>query len=166
MNDELVYHVDDNDDVIGKVRKSLCFEQGLIHRGICIFLFNKDKQLFVTLRKKDRHFFPDRWDGVSGTVKWGETYNEAAHRELLEELNICAEIRFLFDFKYRSPNINSNCRIFEGFSNEKIEINKEELEKGKWVSIQELDNLIKDNPEIFTPSIVLIWKDFKKIRLP
>ena len=164
MNDELVYHVDDNDNVIGKVRKSICIEQGLIHRGICIFLFNKDNELFITLRKKNNPVFPNLWDGVSGTVRWGETYEEAAHRELLEELNISTEIKFLFDFRYRSHKINSNCRFFEGFADEEIKIKKEELKEGKWISIQDLNRLMKDNPEIFTPSIALIWKDFKKLR--
>lgn len=164
MDDELIYHVDDDDNVISEIRKSVCIEQSLIHRGICIFLFNKSDEVFITLRKKDRKVFPNLWDGVSGTVRWGETYEEAASRELLEELNVSAEIKSLFNFKYRSQKINSNCRIFEGFTDEEIKINTDEIKEGKWVSLKELNLLIKDHHEKFTPSITLIWKDFIKIK--
>lgn len=80
--------VNENDESIGAEDKDFAIEQGLIHQVVRIFVFNDKNELYLQKRGANQTF-PNTWDqSAGGHVDEGETYEEAALRELQEELGI------------------------------------------------------------------------------
>lgn len=81
---ELLDRVDENDKVIGTTTKDEAHKLGYAHRVAAIFVFDNNRRLLVQLRKKDGLFD----HSVGGHITAGETYDQAAVRELQEELGL------------------------------------------------------------------------------
>src|SRR3989304_300991 len=86
--------VDKLDKVIGTLTRSQAHtDPTLIHRAIGILLFNSKGQLFLQKRSMTKDTYPGHWTvSVSGHVRKGQTYQEAARAELWEELGIAGPI--------------------------------------------------------------------------
>ena len=64
-------------------------EEKLCHRATYVFVFNSKGQLYVQERTLNKDLFPGYFDpATGGVVTEGESYDEAAYRELAEELGI------------------------------------------------------------------------------
>jgi NADH pyrophosphatase NudC (nudix superfamily) len=87
----------------------------------------------------------------------GESYEDAAKRELQEEL--CVECRLQFvdkifgDFSSDYPNLRYFTGVFLGRYSGKIKLN-EELADAVRFSIADIEKLIKDKKEMFTPGFI------------
>ncbi len=85
--------VDEHDRVLGVAPRRQVHGDNLRHRAVHILVFDKAGEVFLQKRSrgKDRH--PLRWDSsAAGHVDAGEEYDEAAHRELQEELGVSAKL--------------------------------------------------------------------------
>src|SRR5262245_46137287 len=61
----------------------------LQHRGVAIAVLSSDDRLLVHRRASTKDIWPSRWDlAAGGVVAAGESYEQAAARELAEELGI------------------------------------------------------------------------------
>ena len=81
--------VDESDRVLRAEPRDFVHVNNLRHRAVHMLLFNSSGDLLLQKRSiwKDRN--PGRWDSsAAGHVDSGETYLEAARRELGEELGI------------------------------------------------------------------------------
>ncbi len=89
--DEIFDIVDQRDRVIGKAtRGEVHKDPSLIHRSIAILVYRND-ELFLQKRSMTKDAFPGVWTcSVAGHVDSGESYEEAAIREMQEELGIKA----------------------------------------------------------------------------
>lgn len=95
-DDELFDVVDAQDQVLRQATRKEVHDTGLMHRAVHILVFNKHHDCFLQKRSmlKDRH--PGVWDSsAAGHLDAGESYEEAARRELQEELGIPADTRIL-----------------------------------------------------------------------
>jgi 8-oxo-dGTP pyrophosphatase MutT (NUDIX family) len=92
-----------------------------------------------------------------GSVCAGETYEEAARRELLEEVGITCDLKLL-DVHYQEA-IESGilmrhfCGIFLGCSDEEPRLN-DELSSWKKLSFQQLVDELSSQPDIYCPGLV------------
>ena len=78
--------VDENDRVISKKAREEITAKKLLHRGIAVFVFNSKGEIFVHKRNRNKKYYPGHYDAiVGGGVKYGETYNKGAKREVKEE---------------------------------------------------------------------------------
>lgn len=76
--------VDKNDNVIGECSVKEAHEKKLLHRVSVVYLINDKKEILVQERMDD-----GRLDhSAAGHVDKGETYIDAAKRELKEELGV------------------------------------------------------------------------------
>ena len=81
--------VDADDQVIGQAPRGEVHARDLWHRAVHLLVFNEKGELFLQKRSpwKDKH--PSKWDSsAAGHLDSGETYLEAARRELAEELGL------------------------------------------------------------------------------
>ena len=85
--DELVYEVDDADTVLRAVRRGELTDRCLRHRSVGVLFRDADGRILVHRRAATKRMFPRYHDMfVAGMVPFGESYDEAAHREAAEEI--------------------------------------------------------------------------------
>ena len=106
---------------------------------------------------------PDKWAFVGGVVEQRENSLDGAIRETKEELGIeinPIDFELIISFKRKVDFVDvwiafMNCNI------EKLKLQKEEVQDAKWVNIDELEELIKNNE--FVPAINLYYNFFKEM---
>lgn len=79
-----VIWVDENDNVLGEISREKAHQEGLLHRVSVIYLANKNGEVLVNERAQDGHMD----HSSAGHVDIGESYLNAAKRELEEELGV------------------------------------------------------------------------------
>ena len=88
-SDELVDHVDSRDEVIEVVTRRRMRADRLRHRAVFIAIRHTDGRLLVHRRSMEKDIWPGWCDiAVGGVVSSGESYDQAARRELAEEIGI------------------------------------------------------------------------------
>lgn len=104
----------------------------------CIVVFDKDKEK-VLFCKREKEPFKGLYNFVGGKVERGETSEEAAYRELLEESGITRTDIKLFrfmDFTYY--HMEFVLEIYVGILNKAVEL-QEEVNPLEWMSMKEED---------------------------
>jgi len=165
MFDHLVDIVDDNDQVIGQELKSKKIEMGFISRVVAIFLLRTNGKLIVCKRADHKDDVAGKYDlAAVGNVMQGESYPDAAQRELKEELNIQCPLTRLEKFYQEVHNDDKIykifCGIFVGTTDDEIQLN-EELVEAREMSIEEVEDELAKHEEIFCPGFV---NDFTQVK--
>ncbi|WP_085211845.1 NUDIX domain-containing protein [Streptomyces sp. Amel2xC10] len=85
--DELIERVDERDRVLGVVCRDEAVRHGWLHRVAVTVCRDRDGRILVHQRSRHVSRFPGRYEvAVGGAVAVGESYEEAARRELGEEM--------------------------------------------------------------------------------
>jgi len=88
--------VDENDNVIGKDTRENIHKNGLLHREIHVWIYNKNGEILFQRRAKTKDTYPDLLDAsVGGHVEIGDDYLTTTVKELEEETGIKAEAKDL-----------------------------------------------------------------------
>ena len=158
MEQELLDIVNQKDEVIGKDTKENKFRKNLISRNVAIFILGDNKKLLITKRSSQKESFPNRYDlAACGNVKAGESYEDTAKREVMEELGIYCDLKFLGkifnEFKEDEKKIKYFTGIFQGRFSGKVKLS-DELVELKRLSIEEVGELINKNKNLFTPGFI------------
>ncbi len=82
MNKDIIW-IDENDNDLGKVSVSKAQQEGLLHRISVVYLTSDKNQILIQKRDDGRIDH-----SAAGHVDAGESYLEAAKRELEEELGV------------------------------------------------------------------------------
>ena len=158
---EYLMLVDEDDKIVGKAEKKEVVRNALLHRGIDVIVLNSKNQVFVHKRVDTKDNYPSHYDMlVSGSVQCNETYEDAAKRELKEEVGIVVSIKHLFSFKYRSPIHNVNYEIFLCVYDGELTLQEDEIEEGHFVDMKDLKEMIK--AEKFCPSSLAVFEEYCK----
>ena len=153
-HDEQFPVVDEHGNEIAVAQRSVCHDgkSMLLHPVVHLHLFNNKGELFLQKRAMTKDLLPGKWDtSVGGHISQGESAEAALKRETLEELGL-TEYKFRLVSKYiwESPREREYVYSFTGTSDELPVINREEIDDGRYWSLQEIsENLGKG---IFTPN--------------
>lgn len=155
--------VNDKNEVIGKVKRSIAHSFGFLHRSTTVVIFNSKGEIFLQKRSPGKKICPNTWDiGASEHLKAGESYEEATIRGLEEELGIAVDsLEFIEDysqdFSYYDGKVKDNekDKIFKIIYDGKITIDKVEVCEGKFFKINEVKKMIKK--EKFAPWAIIVW---------
>lgn len=129
--------INENDEVIGQADKDEVRRRGLLSRVAFIILMNSKRELLLQQRSATKETYPLYWSGAAaGHVDSGETYEQAASRELSEELGIEAPLRYLG--KYLSEEDGEMVAMFLAFHDGPYEIERKEIEKIDFFSFERL----------------------------
>ncbi len=161
--DEIVQIVDADNRAVSSCSRSAMRAERLIHRACYILVFNKKGELFVQKRTMTKDIYPGHWDvAAGGVVLAGESYEESAERELFEELGIYeTPLTFLFDFYYEDIRNRVWGRIHTCFHDGPFHLQAEEIEYGRFMSIDEALALCQTEP--FTPDGAELLKKIQNI---
>ncbi|MET8543066.1 NUDIX domain-containing protein [Kitasatospora sp. NPDC004799] len=100
--DEPVERVDEQDRVLAVVERAEAIRRGWLHRVAATVCRDERGRVLVHRRPEDRSRFPGHHDVMfGGAVNVGESYEQAAERELAEELGVRVPVRLLFTFLCR-----------------------------------------------------------------
>ncbi|WP_043638546.1 NUDIX hydrolase [Nonomuraea candida] len=148
---ELVERVDDLDRVVGVVDRGEAVRRGWLHR-IATTICRDEAGRFLVSRRSDAHSrFPGHYDVlVGGATDVGESYEEAAARELAEELGVGAPVRFLFTFMCRRGISPIWVGVHEAVVTEPLSPDPSEIAWWSWMTETELAKAIDRWP--FVPA--------------
>jgi isopentenyldiphosphate isomerase len=111
-SEEMLTLVSDNDDtVLGPIRrKAVHGNPNLIHRAVHVLVVSSRGELLLQKRSASKDVQPGKWDtSVGGHVGFGQSYEEAARRESLEELGLAlGEMVFLYPSRIRNAMESEN----------------------------------------------------------
>lgn len=161
---ELIDIVDKNGNFTGEIMdKEEAHDKNLLHNEIAVFVINNKKQVLLQKRSANKRFNPNKWGLCAGHVASKESLENAALRELKEEIGIDISIKdleILSEKELTLKNSNSHITYFYYIKSDLNEsdfiIQTEELSEVKWFDISEVIDMINKEDQ----SIV-----FKKERL-
>ncbi|PJE76398.1 hypothetical protein COV05_04705 [Candidatus Uhrbacteria bacterium CG10_big_fil_rev_8_21_14_0_10_48_16] len=146
--------VNDQDEVIGQMEKEEAYEKQAMLRSAQLFLYDQQGRLFIQRRAWTKKRFPGcLCASVAGHVEPKEGYEEAIHREMLEEIGIDASVTFVM--KTKTPIDDERFAMMAHFRAVTDQVptrfQEGEVAEGWYVTPEELQALI-DKGECFTPS--------------
>jgi len=154
---EELYHVDEDDSVLGAVMRDDAHKREVLHRAGMVFVMRRDGKILLTKRSPSKDTFPDSYDcSCAFHVTFGETYEEAAKRELLEEIGIQGLPKYLGKFSFHEPPEKEMVAVFRCVTNQHIMLDKTESTDARFYSIAEVDRVVADNR--VTPWLRDGWK--------
>jgi isopentenyl-diphosphate delta-isomerase type 1 len=149
--DELLDLVNENDEVIGEVKKDVANANPLLfHREINVCIFDEQEKMLMQQRSFNKKVYPGYWtESCAGHIPKGETPEAAAHRELSEELGFDIKLIFFEKELTHFPNETFFAYTYIGkYSGEKIVIQKEEVEQVKFFTKKEFLALTSNGEKI------------------
>ena len=160
--EELFPIVDEAGNEISAAPRTLCHDgkSMLLHPVVHFHLFSDRGELYLQKRAMTKDLLPGNWDtSVGGHICPGESAEEALRREALEELGL-KNFKFQLVARYiwESPHEREFVYSFKGNSDEIVIINPEEIDDGRYWTIEEIRD--KMDKGIFTPNFEFEYKRF------
>jgi 16S rRNA (adenine1518-N6/adenine1519-N6)-dimethyltransferase len=151
--------VDESDRVMRTAPRGEVHGNNLRHRAVHILLFNAQNEVFLQKRSrwKDRH--PLVWDSsAAGHVDAGEEYDDAARRELREELGLETVLRPLVRLSASERTGQEFIWLYTGLWDGPIAFDPVEIEAGEYFPSETVTAWIDARPGDFAPGFVECWK--------
>lgn len=154
--------VDENNNLIGKKEeKSIIHQKGLWHRECAAWPYKENGDVLVQKRVATKKQNPNKWALCAGHVQAGETPEVAMIREIEEEIGLTVkkeelESSSIEKIIQESPNGTINKYFSYRYfvkTNKNINeytIQEEELSEVKYISLEELEEIVKTGDENYT----------------
>ncbi len=166
MKEELVVLVNENDEQIGLMPKMEAHEKALLHRAFSVFVFNDNNQLMLQQRAANKYHSPLLWTNTCCShQRDGESNLEAGVRRLEEEMGFVCDLEEKTSFIYKAPFDNGLTEheldhVMVGYYNDDPKINREEVERFKYMTVEEVKEDMALKPEIYTEWFKIIFEKF------
>ncbi|QDT32995.1 NUDIX hydrolase [Thalassoglobus polymorphus] len=152
MAEEIFDVCDECDQVIGQAPRAEVHARGLLHRAVHIWIWRSDGRLMVHLRSDTKDQFPNFYtSSASGHLDAGEDYEQAAHRELKEELDLAGELTRLTKLPASPLTANEHSVLYEMITDEPPKPDPGEIAEVEYFTRQELLQLLDTKPDKLTP---------------
>ncbi|MEZ5271537.1 MAG: NUDIX domain-containing protein [Ilumatobacteraceae bacterium] len=141
---ELVDIVDDDDRVVATVTRAEMRANRLQHRAVSIAVLSSDGRLLVHRRADTKDLWPGMWDlAAGGVVAAGETYAQAARRELAEELGVEAgDVEDLGEGRFTDHSVALIGHGYLTVHDGPFAFTDGEIAEARFVTRSELDHLL------------------------
>lgn len=156
---ELIALANMDDVIVGSQDRS---EQLPPHLCRCIsaaVVFNSRGELVLQKVARTKKYLPLSWTySATGHVDAGETYEQAAHRELQEELGIETDLEFLAvsNFYNLKGELRSFHHVFKGIHDGPYVFDPNETEEIRLFNMAELKEQMAQKPSDFNPNLIEI----------
>ncbi len=142
--------LDSEGNIVGRASKEEVYSKKLPHRIVHVFVINpKTGEVYLQKRSESKDFLPGYWcTSAGGHVRAGESFEEAARRELLEELGLGTPLEKAFDTVYSFEGHARFIRVFTTKAYEGIAFADGEVSGGEFFSLEKASELISKNEKI------------------
>lgn len=165
---EKVVLISNNDEVLGLMDKQQAHINGLLHRAFSVFLFNRKGEMLLQRRAASKYHSPNQWTNTCCShPRENESYYEGAIRRLKEELGISADIEYKFHFIYKA-DVGKGLweheldHVFVGIYEGDFNLNPDEVSEVRYISMEDLEKEMNENPEHFTEWFKIILKEYQQ----
>lgn len=160
---ELVERVDDRDEVLAVVSRSDAIREGWLHRVATIVCRDPEGRTLVHRRTEGTSRFPGHFNWMlGGAVEVAETYEQAAARELEEEIGVRTCPRFVFKFRCTGAISSYWLGLHEVVVDEPIKPDPEEIAWYDWLTEHELNELVRH--DAFVPDAREAFERYLAVR--
>jgi len=156
--------VDENDRQIGTASRLEVHENNFRHRAVHTLIFNHAGEILLQKRSpwKDRH--PLLWDSsAAGHVEANEDYDEAAERELMEELGVSARLDRIGKLPASEKTGQEFIVVYRGECDGPFAFPCEEISAVEFFPIEIVERWVANKPEDFAPGFLECWRLFNAI---
>lgn len=162
-NEEAVAWIDEGDKVKSVVPRSLMRSRNLLHRAVYVLVWDASGRIFVHQRSFQKDLYPGFWDlCITGVPQLGESYEEAARRELQEEIGLAdARTTELFSIRYQDAYTNVLGRVYSCRTSASPVIQDSEIVAGFFVDLGRLTELLATQK--FCPDGLEVWRRFTRV---
>lgn len=157
-SEDLVIVVDANDNILDYLPRAESHKSGLLHRTIGIIILNDKDEILLQKRSENKDTFPGMYTiSASGHVDKGESYDQAAEREIQEELGIKIDLKFLKRIINDHPEHRQMQTFYLSRSNGPFKIQNEEIDEAKFFSIDKIKEMLPN----LTPTVKIALEIMK-----
>ena len=134
--------LDSEDKVIGNATRKEVYDKKLTHRIVHVLLFSKENKIYLQRRSEKVSYLPGYYcTSAGGHVLSGESYEEAARRELKEEIGIDSQIKEIAKFDFQLDGQNRFIKLFIANADSEINFSDGEVASGSFYTIEEAKQL-------------------------
>lgn len=163
---ELIDEVDSSGNYIATHPRSELKKRMFFHKAALIIPIAEEGKVLLGMRAKDKHPYPGTLCcAVGGGIASGETEEQAARREMLEEIGKEYPLRMVSRYVYDQP---TDKKIFTLFTTtvpvrpDELVIDPVETQYVKAYGIDEVLKMIEKSPETFAPTAIPAIREFAK----
>ncbi len=154
---ELVEVVDAHDHPLGVMPLVDVHKQFLRHRSVVVLIYDSGNRIYLQRRSQRKKIYPGFWDlSATGHVKAGEAREDAALRELREELGLVApRLMRLHEVPASDETGNEFVTFYNaGRLSAPPVPNPDEVDEGAFLDPDELTFLVENFEELLTPALL------------
>jgi len=162
MEKEMFDVVNERNEIIRQEQRSEVHRKDLLHRAVHVFIWNRRGELLLQKRSPQKDVAPNTWDSsAAGHLAAGEGYDEAAQREVKEELGVSPRLKQTCEFEAREELGWEFVWLYKGKSEGPFHFPQSEISELRWWMGDEIDQAIHQQPLQFAPSFRHIWERLK-----
>lgn len=158
---ERVQYVDEHDNPIGAGTREEAWAKKINLRHSHMILQDENGRFLLAQRSLTKKKNPGRWSSsAAGHVDEDETYEEAANREMFEEIGVKTPLTIIG--KFHNDAADAFITVFSGTitSDTPISVDSDEVAATQWFTRDEIRHLIETDPEMFTIGFREIFSRF------
>lgn len=127
-------------------------------RSAIVLIFNDKRECALQKRAAHDTSYPSHWDfAAAGGIDMGESPNDAAVRELREELGIDAKPVYIGDYVYRDEKAEDKLSVYRLVHSGPFSPDPNEVEEVHFFSLQAIEDMLQAE-EKFHPEFPFLWK--------
>ena len=151
--------VDANDRFLREASRAEVHGDNLRHRAVHVHIFNEAGEVYLQKRSRWKDRNPLLWDSsAAGHVKAGEEYDDAASRELQEELGINLPLERILKLPASTRTGQEFIWLYRGLVRGELKPNRSEIEAGIFCPVSVVNGWIAARPNEFAPSFAECWQ--------
>ncbi len=155
--------VDESDRILRYAYRSEVHGNNLCHRAVHVLIFDPSGRVYLQKRSREKDRYPFRWDSsTGGHVTAGEGYDEAAKRELREEIGIAVPLEKIAKLAASPETDNEFIWLYRGELLDELHPNPTEIEAGGFFRPAIVDGWIAARTDDFTPAFLECWKAYRE----
>ena len=147
---ELMDVVNDNDENTGIATQEEIYAKKLTHRIVHVFVLHPEtKAVYFQKRAETKSFSPGYYcTSAGGHVKAGESYAQAAARELHEEIGLDVPLKKVHSLVFVSDGHKRLIQLFVAYAADGFDFKDGEVASGEFIPFDKAYELVKKGTKI------------------